>query len=311
MRYSTPHSRRRDNTNMSHDPFESSQYTVAELITAGEAYLSEYPLVYGHGTDNAFDESAWLVLEACGISPVEPVQSYEIPVTQDQLLRARQWFKKRAHEKVPVAYLTGRAWFAGLEFTVDERALIPRSPMAELIHSEFAPWLTEAPGKALDLCCGGGCIAIALASALPDCTVDAVDLSPDALELAAINVEKHRLQGRVKLHQGDLFTPLTASRQYDLIVSNPPYVDAEDMHNLAEEFSHEPQMGLAAGTDGLEIVAQMFAQAKGYLKPDGVMFVEVGNSEQALESRFGHLGLVWIDFEFGGDGVFMINAASL
>jgi len=140
---------------------------------------------------------------------------------------------------------------------------------------------------------------------------DAVDLSPDALELAAINVEKHRLQGRVKLHQGDLFTPLTASRQYDLIVSNPPYVDAEDMHNLAEEFSHEPQMGLAAGTDGLEIVAQMFAQAKGYLKPDGVMFVEVGNSEQALESRFGHLGLVWIDFEFGGDGVFMINAASL
>jgi len=171
---------------------------------------------------------------------------------------------------------------------VDERALIPRSPIAELIHSHFSPWMTQAPDKALDLCCGGGCIAIALAHAWTDCTVDAVDLSPDALALAAINVEKHKLTSRVKLHHGDLFAPLEARQQYDLIVSNPPYVDAEDMHELAAEFSHEPQMGLTAGADGLDVVAQMLEQVKAYF-----------------------LGLVWIDFEFGGDGVFLVNAQAL
>jgi len=293
------------------DLFGLPQYTVAELIEAGEAYLAGYPLVYGHGTDNAFDESAWLVLEACGISPAEPLQSYDIPVSSQQLLQAREWFRKRAEDKIPTAYLTGRGWFAGLEFVVDERALIPRSPIAELIQNHFSPWLIQSPDAALDLCCGGGCIAIALAKAFPQCRVDAVDLSIDALDLAANNVAKHELQSQVKLHHGDLFTPLAASQQYNLIVSNPPYVDAQDMHDLATEFSHEPQMGLAAGADGLDIVAQLLEQAKKYLKPDGLLIIEVGNSKQAVEKRFGHLGLIWIDFEFGGEGVFMVNAAGL
>lgn len=290
--------------------YDLQQCTLAELIRAGELYLSGYPLVYGHGTDNAFDEAAWLALEACDISPAEPLESYEVPVTKAQLERAKIWFRKRAVDKIPTAYLTGRAWFAGLEFLVDERALIPRSPIAELIYNRFEPWLAETPSSALDLCCGGGCIAIGIASAFPDCTVDAVDLSSDALELAALNVEKHALGERVHLHQGDLFTPLP-EHTYDLIVSNPPYVDAEDMNCLAVEFSHEPQMGLAAGADGLDIVEKLLDSAKRFLKPDGILIVEVGNSKDAVDRRFSSLEIVWLDFEHGGDGVFLVNSHAL
>jgi len=290
--------------------YDLQQCTLAELIRAGESYLSGYPLVYGHGTDNAFDEAAWLALEACDISPAEPLESYEVPVTHVQLERAKDWFKKRAVDQIPAAYLTGRAWFAGLEFLVDERALIPRSPIAELIYNRFEPWLVETPSSALDLCCGGGCIAIGIASVFPECTVDAADLSADALALAALNVEKHKLGARVNLHHGDLFAPLPA-RTYDLIVSNPPYVDAEDMNSLAVEFSHEPQMGLAAGVDGLDIVQQLLSGAKKFLKPDGILIVEVGNSKDAVDRRFSDLEIIWLDFENGGDGVFMVNSHAL
>ncbi len=287
------------------------QCTLAELISAGEEYLLQHQLVYGHGTDNAFDESAWLALEVCGISPAAPLESYEIAVSDAQLKRAQTWFQKRALDKTPVAYLTGRAWFAGLEFTVDERALIPRSPIAELIHNGFDPWLSKAPETALDLCCGGGCIGIAMASVFTDCKVDMTDLSHDALELAKINVDKHQLKARVSLYHGDLFQPLPDQKQYDLIVSNPPYVDAQDMNQLADEFSHEPQMGLAAGDDGLDIVDKLLNDAKARLKPDGILIVEVGNSKEAVNRRFPTLDLIWLDFEYGGDGVFLVNAASI
>lgn len=293
------------------DLLKIKRCTLAQLISAGEAFLLQYPLVYGHGTDNAFDESAWLALEACGISPAVPLESYDIPVTTQQLERAKDWFKERAINKTPVAYITGRAWFAGLEFIVDSRALVPRSPIAELVHKHFQPWLSEAPAAVLDLCCGGGCIAIGVASVFPECRVDACDLSRDALDLAALNVQKHNLQNRVQLHAGDLFAPIQESRQYDLIVSNPPYVDAQDMHQLASEFGHEPVMGLEAGDDGLDIVERMLSDAKKYLAPDGVMIVEVGNSKQAVDSRFPELDLIWLDFEYGGDGVFLVNAQAL
>ena len=293
------------------DLLQLKHCTLAELISAGEQYLLEYPLVYGHGTDNAFDEAAWLALEACGISPAEPLSSYELPVNEIQLKRAKDWFQKRAINKTPVAYLTGRGWFAGLEFTVDDRALIPRSPIAELIQNRFEPWIIQSPDAALDLCCGGGCIGIAMASVFPDCRVDMVDLSQDALDLAAQNVKKHALQKQLKLYCGDLFAPLQAEQQYDLIVTNPPYVDAQDMSLLAAEFSHEPQLGLAAGANGLDIVDRLLREASAYLKPEGVLIVEVGNSKEAVEQCFSELDLIWLDFEFGGEGVFLINADGL
>ncbi len=291
--------------------FELKNCTLADLISTGEKYLLQHPLVYGHGTDNAFDESAWLALEACDLSPVEAIESYDVPVSDEHLEQAKRWFRKRAIDKKPVAYITGRAWFSGLEFVVDERALIPRSPLAELILNRFEPWLTDAPATALDLCCGGGCMGIAMASAFPLCEVDMVDLSQDALDLAAINVEKHNLGDQVNLHKSDLFQSVPSNRKYDLIVSNPPYVDAEDMNQLAIEFSHEPQMGLVAGHDGLDIVARLLRDANKYLKPDGILVVEVGNSKEAVNHRFPKVDLLWLDFEFGGDGVFLVNGAAL
>ncbi len=293
------------------DLFTLSKCTLADLIEAGEAYLTRHSLVYGHGTDNPFDEAAWLALEACDLSPAEPLESYDVPVTAIQLKRAQDWFKRRAVDKIPTAYITGRAWFAGLEFDVDERALIPRSPIAELILDQFSPWLVESPQAVLDLCCGGGCIAIAIANVFPACTVDAIDLSADALELASINVAKHNMKNRVSLYQGDLFSPLEKSRKYDLIVSNPPYVDGRDMRGIAAEFTREPQMGLAAGDDGLDIVERILADAKAFLEPNGLLIIEVGNSKEAVEKRFMQLDIMWFEFEYGGDGVFLVNAASL
>jgi len=285
--------------------------TLAELIEAGHQYLSGFDLVYGHGTDNAFDEAAWLALEACDRSPVEPLADYSVPVTQQQLTRARQWFCKRAQQNIPAAYLTGRSWFAGLEFITDDRALIPRSPIAELIGQRFQPWLPVAPTNALDLCCGGGCIAIAMARAFPETRVHAVDLSSDALALAGLNRRKHALDDQVHFFEGDLFNPLPQGQRYELIVSNPPYVDRDDMRTLAAEFSHEPALGLAAGNDGLDIVQRILAEASRYLTPNGVLIVETGNSRPAVESRFSNLDLIWLEFESGGTGVFLAGAASL
>jgi len=173
------------------DPFPNRPNTLSELIDAGEDYLVQHNLVYGHGTDNAYDEAAWLAIEACGQSPVGDVQ--DIAVTDAQIEIARAWFTKRAVQKIPVAYLTGRGWFAGLEFIVDDRALVPRSPIAELIASSFTPWISKPPTRMLDLCCGGGCIAIALARQFGNCPVDAVDLSSDAIALAQENVRKHQV----------------------------------------------------------------------------------------------------------------------
>ncbi len=294
-----------------HRLFQLENTTVAGLIDAGQEYLAASDLVYGHGTDNPFDESAWLALEACNISPAEPLDDYNIPVTDAQLHRARDWFRQRVEQRKPVAYLTGRSWFAGLEFVTDERALIPRSPVAELIAAEFNPWLPEPPAVAVDLCTGGGCIAIAIATVFPGCQVHAADLSAEALQLAAVNRDKHGLQQRLQLFQGDLFEALPNGQRYDLIVSNPPYVDARDMQSLAEEFGHEPELGLAAGHDGLDIVAQLLNNAHRYLTPTGVMIVEVGNSEEAVQHRFAELDLLWFDFENGGAGVFLIGAQSL
>ena len=291
--------------------YDTTPATLEALIYSGQAWLEHHNLTYSHGTDNALDEAAWLALEACDMSPVEPLDDYRISISAAQLEKARDWFRRRAKEKIPVAYLTGRSWFAGYEFAADERALIPRSPIAELILQSFSPWITQEPARALDLCCGGGCIAISIARQFSACHVDACDLSADALALAAENCRKHDLEHRVSLYQGDLFSGLPGGQCYELIVSNPPYVDQQDMQALAEEFTHEPGLGLAAGVDGLDIVARILAQASDYLSPDGVLIVEVGNSRAAVEQRFSSQPMVWLEFSHGGEGVFLVNASDL
>lgn len=285
--------------------------TVADLIRHGAAAFERAGLAFGHGTDNAIDEAAALVFFALGLDHAEAEAAYAVQPDVAGVARVRELFDERITRRVPAAYLMGRMWFAGLEFEVDPRVIVPRSPFAELIHDRFEPWID--PGRVrriLDIGTGSGCIAIACALAFPEASVDAVDLSPQALEVARRNVSRHAVGDRLRLHLGDVYEPLGDAR-YDLVVSNPPYVSDAEMRDLPPEYLHEPDLALRAGADGLDVVRRVLAGLPRHLEPGGALFVEMGDSDVHVQAAFPDLPLTWLEFVHGGGGVFLLRAEDL
>ncbi|MDX1302307.1 50S ribosomal protein L3 N(5)-glutamine methyltransferase [Photobacterium sp.] len=278
------------------------RWTVSRFNAAG--------LFYGHGTDNAWDEAVQLVLPTLYLPIDIPSEVRFSRLTSSERLRVVERVIRRINDHTPVAYMTNKAWFCGLEFFVDERVLVPRSPIGELIENHFEPFLKQEPTRIMDLCTGSGCIGIACAYEFPNAEVDLVDISTDALDVAEQNIQDHGLEQQVTPLRSDLLRDVPKDK-YDLIVTNPPYVDQEDMESLPEEFRHEPELGLAAGTDGLKLMRRIVANAPDYLKDDGVLICEVGNSMVHMEEQYPHLPLTWIEFENGGHGVFMMTREQL
>lgn len=283
---------------------------MADFVRWGASVFAQSDLHYGHGTDNPLDEALALVLHSLGLDHEMPDVLLQSKLLPEEKEKIAELLLRRVNERTPVPYLTGKARFMGLEFFVDERVLIPRSPIAELIKQGFSPWLQYEPERILDLCTGSGCIAIACAYLFADSEVDAVDISQDALAVAGKNVAFHQLDDRVHLLRGDLFEPV-AGRQYDLIVSNPPYVGRTEFDSLPEEYRHEPELALLSDDNGLKEPSRIVMEAKQHLTENGLLVVEVGNSASALMDALPGLEATWVELENGGDGVFVIPAAQL
>jgi ribosomal protein L3 glutamine methyltransferase len=295
------------------DPAQCLQ-TLRDFIRWGASRMNEAGVSFGHGTGDALDEAAFLVLHALHLPPDLHGDYFAAVLTPAERHTVLALLEQRVRERKPAAYLTRRTWFMGLPFYVDERVIIPRSPMAELIERHFAPWLPnvniDAVERILDLCTGSGCLGIACAHVFPQSRVDLADISADALEVARRNTREHDLDNRVQLIQSDLFSAL-GGRRYDLIVSNPPYVSLNELSRLPPEYRHEPTLGLVAGEQGLDVVVEILRQAARYLKPEGILVVEVGHTHHALSETFPEVPFVWLELERGGEGVFLLTAEQL
>jgi len=286
--------------------------TVRDLMRYAVSRFTEAQVSFGHGTANAYDEAAYLILHTLHL-PLDMLD----PFLDAQLLDSERdtvmhVIERRATERVPAAYITGEAWMHGYRFTVDERVIVPRSLIGEVLHERLHPWIDEpeAVSAVLELCTGSGCLAILAADAFPNSEVDAVDVSTDALEVAHRNVTDYTLDDRIALFAGDLYEPLP-QRRYDLIISNPPYVNAESMLSLPAEYRHEPTLALAGGIDGMDLVRRIIGEAREWLTDDGLLVIEIGNERANVEAAFGGLDLTWLTTSAGDDAVFLIHAADL
>ena len=292
------------------DQVHNDLHSIKDYLRWAYSCFNRADVFYGHGQDNGWDEALQLVLSALHLPLDVPDDLFDGRLALSEKQAIIHLIKERLGRRVPVAYLTNSAWFCGLEFYVDERVLIPRSPIGELIQQGFSGLLKNSPKRILDMCTGSGCIAIACAEQFPEAEVDAVDLSFEALDVAEFNIERHQLTHRVFPIQSDLFTQLPQD-QYDLIVTNPPYVDQDDIEDMPEEFRHEPMLALEAGEDGLVLVKRILAQAGEYLTKNGVLICEVGNSMVHLIEQYPTVPFKWIEFKLGGDGVFALTKPQL
>ena len=284
--------------------------TIQDMMRWAYSYFNASDLYYGHGLDNPWDESHQLVLSALNLPIDVPEAMYSSNLTRIEKERIIEMVIQRLGMRKPVAYLTNSAWFCGAEYYVDERVIVPRSPIGELIQQGFTGILRAEPKRILDMCTGSGCIAIACAERFPHAEVDAVDLSLDALDVAQINIERHQVAHRVFPISSDLFTDIPQDK-YDLIVTNPPYVDQEDLDDMPQEFHHEPELALGSGADGLDITKRILTEAPNYLADNGVLVCEVGNSMVHLIEQFPSVPFHWVELKNGGLGVFALTREEL
>ncbi|MFL9916351.1 50S ribosomal protein L3 N(5)-glutamine methyltransferase [Paraburkholderia fungorum] len=286
--------------------------TVRDLLRFAVSRFNQAELSFGHGSANAYDEAAYLILHTLHL-PLDLLEPFlDARLSASEIDAVLNVIERRAGQRVPAAYITQEAWMHGFRFHVDERVIVPRSFIGELLQDGLQPYVEdpEQVSAVLELCTGSGCLAILAAHAFPNADIDAVDLSAPALEVAARNVADYRLDDRVALFEGDLYAPL-AERRYDVIISNPPYVNATSMQELPAEYKHEPDMALAGGADGMDIVRRIIAEARNWLTDNGVLVVEIGNERANVEAAFGGLDLVWLSTSAGDDNVFLIQAADL